>query len=287
LLISGYKTIDKLVNSFIYKPDVTALDMHFLHLKLKEYELDISVLDRKSVVKLGDFHKIEDFIHIIFEDHIIKEYELAYIKQNFDKNDMPDSIGNKRFWQIGLYYYFNDLRKIKGFDRLIKIWYVLIQLDLPENNELITSFGFIDIYCSTNIQDIINFGNALLAQRLKDALNKQNNESNYWEADLDELLNEINDLSFTAYTNNFEIELNDYKKIKRESISISKVETTYEKNSNELISDLSLEEVENITNYIKNGNRLSAFFKYSNCVANKYSRKEIDVNFEILWDSLQ
>jgi hypothetical protein len=294
-LNSGYKNLDKLINSYLYRGKVSEYDYNFLERKLEEYNLDLSTLKNKTSVKLKNFHKIEDLIHIIYEDHIIKDYELEYIKTKLELNDIPDLIGNKRFWQISLFYYFDVLIKLSGFTRLIKLVYILIHIDLEEVKDTIFSFKFINIFESDNIRDIIITGNEILEKKLITTIRKKNLLFEDKGQEVDIILQEIVDFG----------EENKIEKIntKKADILMSNFKYTSQnfhdknfqktndkpifptKSISDILSQLSKEDSEIIINYVQKGNRLSAFFRYSNCMVNKYTKKEIEQSFEEIWDN--
>jgi hypothetical protein len=294
-LNSGFKSLDKLINSYLYNSKVSEFDYIFLERKLEEHKLDLSTLKNKKSVKLKNFHKIEDLIHIIYEDHIIKDYELEYIKCKLEFNDIPDLIGNKRFWQISLFYYFDVLNKLSGFNRLIKLIYILTHIDLEEVKDTILSFRFINIYESNNIQDIIFKGNEILEKKLKNTIRKKHSFFDNNEQEVDMILQEIVDFGERNKIENINTDETDksrsnYKYMPQTYINKNlekKIEKPIvkAKSITEILSQLSKEDSNSIINYVQKGNRLSAFFRYSNCMANKYSKKEIEQSFEEIWEN--
>jgi hypothetical protein len=294
-LNSGFKSLDKLINSYLYNSKVSEFDYIFLERKLEEHKLDLSTLKNKKSVKLKNFHKIEDLIHIIYEDHIIKDYELEYIKRKLEFNDIPDLIGNKRFWQISLFYYFDVLNKLSGFNRLLKLVYILTHIDLEEVKDTILSFRFINIYESNNIQDIIIKGNEILEKKLIDTIRKKHLFFDNNEQEVDMILKEIVDFGERNKIEKINTDKTDRSRSNYKYISQNYANKNFEKkiekpivkakSITEILSQLSKEDSDSIINYVQKGNRLSAFFRYSNCMANKYPKKEIEQSFEEIWDN--
>jgi hypothetical protein len=291
-LNSGFKSIDKLINSFLYKDEISELDSEFLDCKLQEFGLNKSLFQKKNSIRLREFHKIEDLIHIIYEDHIIMDYELQYIKNQLDLNDIPDGIGNRRFWQISLFYYFDDLRKLDGFTQLIKLVYVLIHIDFERVKDIILSFDFINIYKSNSLQAIVNSGNLILVNKLKEILSDKEMRLSNLNKIVDSLVMEINDLSAKSFKNdidNLRFEIVEKTRFRGELLEERKTKEVEQENPEKdlslILSELSDSERNTIVNYIETGNRLSAFFKYSNCVAGNQKKNEIERNFEVIWDS--
>ena len=284
-LNSGFRTIDKLINSYLYKSDVSELDIDFLNQKLTEYGLDFSVVDKKRWIKFKNFHKLEDLIHIIYEDHLIKEYELEYLKKSFELNDIPESIANKRFWQISLFYYYDDLKRINGFSRLFKLVYILLHVDFESSRERLLSFDFIDIFNGSSVQELIVNGQRVLEERLREVISRNNCLSVHYAENIDDLISRVKDLSGEIIEERaIGMKVSELKN-RRMVIKRGKTELIHHKTVEMIFSDLTEEETKEISSLIISGNRLSAFFKYSNAVAGRYDRKEIEENFEILFHS--
>lgn len=290
-LNTGIKTVDKLINSFVHDGESSSIDLLFVERKLREHNLSSKTINAKSLIRLKNFHKIEDFIHIIYEDHVIEDYELEYIKFKMDSNGIPELIGNKRFWQVSLFYYYNDLKNIKEFISLIKLVYILLHIDNKSIGEKIYSFQFIDIYKSNNISNVVRHGYLFLCEKLNEILNQNNFSSSLDSHEIASMLSKINDVDSVTLGNktNSVVDKLISKTASNDKedlvVSLEKSTESNDLSLSSILNDLNNEDSNYIITNIENGNRLSAFFRYSNCVADKYKKKQIEEYFEFIKDN--
>ena len=93
----------------------------------------------------------DNILNLIFKDGLVKENELAFLKEKARENSFSNSFTNNRFWQYAFYNHKDVLLKNDDIKKIIKIWYIsqnniyniemskdwiLLQLNIVSNNNL-------------------------------------------------------------------------------------------------------------------------------------------------------
>jgi hypothetical protein len=292
-LNTGVKSIDKLINSYLHQGRKSETDLYFIKRKLEENNLKEVSLTDKSTVRLSNFHLIEDLVHLIFEDHVILKYELDYLKLKITESDIPEEIANKRFWQISIFYYFDDLSKIPFFLDFMKLIYIAFKISIQDYKNSIISLVYTDIFKHETLEDTIEYGVKELTRQLSHTLTIKNIKWNNTIVKLETLLQNI---VITDHAHSDSIEnknqINSLPFLPNISIQpILKKETINTKaqnkvtNSIELIDQLDDEDKSKLIEMIAKGNRLSAFFFYSNLTIKNSNKNVIQENFELIWEN--
>jgi len=292
-LNTGVKSIDKLINSYLHQGHKSETDLYFIKRKLEENNLKEVSLTDKSTVRLSNFHLIEDLVHLIFEDHVILKYELDYLKLKITESDIPEEIANKRFWQISIFYYFDDLSKIPFFLDFMKLIYIAFKISIQEYKNSIISLVYTDIFKHETLEDTIEYGVKELTRQLSHTITIKNIKWNDSIVKLETLLQNIvitdqahsdslekkNHLNSLPFLPNISVQ----PIIKKEIIN-TKIQNKFT-NSIELIDQLEDEDKSKLIEMIAKGNRLSAFFFYSNLTIKNSNKNVIQENFELIWEN--
>jgi hypothetical protein len=292
-LNTGVKSIDKLINSYLHQGHKSETDLYFIRRKLEENNLKDVYLTDKSTVRLSNFHLIEDLVHLIFEDHVILKYELDYLKLKIIESNIPEEIANKRFWQISIFYYFDDLSKVPFFLDFIKLTYIASKISIQDYKNSIISLVYTDIFKHETLENVIEYGFIELTRQLNNTLKIKNIKWNNKIVKLETLLQNISiiDQNHNDALEN-KIQINSLPFFQNKSTQpILKKDLIHAKdksnvtNSIELINQLEDEEKSKLIEMIAKGNRLSAFFFYSNLTIKHSNKNTVQENFELIWQN--
>lgn len=164
---TGNDQFDYLVNLIVKDNIITENEELFLLQKAKELNLNIEVLDKvKKAINSNNIY-IDSLLKIIFSDGVITPEELKFLKEK--KNEFSYSKGfiNNRFWKVGITLYLNYLLNIKGFDKVLKLWYISNQIGFNLINEDLWLLSKLDIFTSDEIEIVIQKGVFQIEERLK------------------------------------------------------------------------------------------------------------------------
>jgi 5-methylcytosine-specific restriction protein A len=294
-LNTGVKSIDKLINSYLHSGHKSKADLHFIKRKLEENNLQEISLIEKSTIRLANFHLIEDLVHLIFEDHVIMKYELEYLKLKIDESDIPEEIANKRFWQISVFYYFDDLSKIPYFLDFMKLIYIAYKVSFQEYKNSILSLVYIDIFKHETIENTIEYGVKELTRQLNHTLVIKNIKWNNIIITIETLLQNIfiinQEHNYTTENINQRNPAPLIPKILAQPISSKEKNVIKTQIQTELTNSIDLlDQLEDIDKtklieMISKGNRLSAFFFYSNLAIKNSNKNVVQENFELIWEN--
>ena len=294
-LNTGIKSIDKLINSYLYQGPQSKADLNFIIRKLEENNLKEVSLIEKSTIRFKNFHLIEDLVHLIFEDHVIMKYELEYLKLKIDESDIPEEIANKRFWQISIFYYFDDLSKIPFFLDFMTLIYIAFKISIQDYKDSILSLFYTNIFKHETLENTIEYGFNELTRQLNNTLTIKNIKWNNNIITIDTLLQNI---IIIDHDNSSSMENKNQKKLlplipkipfqptlTKETIKINTEVKTKLTNSIDLLDQLEEAHKTKLIDMISKGNKLSAFFFYSNLTSKNSKKNTIQENFELIWEN--
>jgi len=208
---TGNKKFDELLKSVVKDNKITTNEEAFLKEKSIELGLPFDLIGKaKEMLNSGNPY-LDNIIHLIYEDGKITENEIKFLKEKEIEHEFTKSFVSKRFWQIGVCYYLNELIKIDGFKNVVKLREIGRILDFKLLNSDTWIILNLDIHTSNNINEIIENCQTKIEGKLNDYIKERYDFYN--ENLIESLYSEI-DLRNT-FLNEFKSDgdLEDYEKI--------------------------------------------------------------------------
>lgn len=187
---TGNEKLDYIVKSIVKDNVITKCEEDFLINKAKEFGFSQDIIKKAKEHIESNNPYLDNLIDLVFDDGIISDEELFFLDEKTKENNFSDEFVSKRFWLIGFSKHLSSLLKIKGFEKVVKLIFIYISLDLKNESNDIILFSKLDVFSNSSINEITNeISNSL--EQLTRRLLAQTNKVKKIDSFIDEVFDKI------------------------------------------------------------------------------------------------